>query len=150
MRFRMLPVLLAAPCVAMIAAPAPAWRTGPFMVFFPFGGDALDERARAILDNLARERVVAPEAHVVVQGHADRAGDDRINLRLSCRRARAAQAYLLTRGLAAERMTVRAYGETQPLVETQDGAREPQNRRVEFRFGAADEIAALAAEGHRC
>jgi OmpA-OmpF porin, OOP family len=150
MRFRLLAVLLAILGAAMAAAPASAWRTGPFMVFFPFGGDSLDEPARAILDNLAREFAVAPEAHIVVQGHTDRAGTDRPNLALSCRRARRAHAYLLTRGVASARTTIRAYGEAQPLVETEDGAREPQNRRVEFRFGTAAEIAATRSEGHRC
>lgn len=150
MRFRLLALMVAASGVALAAAPALAWRAGPYMVFFPFGGDSIDDRARAILDNLAYELAAAPEAHIVVQGHADRAGPDAVNLALSCRRALRAQAYLLTRGVAAERMVVRAYGEDEPLVETEDGGREPQNRRVEFRFGTAAEIGEANAEGHRC
>ena len=150
MSFRPRPILLAAFLAGAIASPASAWRTGPFMVFFPFGADSLDDRAHAILDNLAHELAVAPEAHIVVRGHADQAGPAAHNLSLSCRRARSAHTYLLAKGVAPARMTVRAFGEAQPLVETDDGAREPQNRRVEFRFGTGAEIPQLAAEGHRC
>jgi len=150
MTFRALPVLLAAALAAAFAGAAAAWRSGPFIAYFDYGSENLTPHAAAILDNLASELRIFPEARIVVRGHADRSGASGRNLRLSCRRARRAHAYLLARGVAPERMVVRAYGEEQPLVDTEDGAREPQNRRVEFRFGTAAEIAEAREDGQRC
>jgi outer membrane protein OmpA-like peptidoglycan-associated protein len=51
-------------------------------------------------------------------------------MKLSQRRAEAAKAYLVRNGIAANRITTEARGERDPLVQTADGVREPQNRRV--------------------
>jgi len=45
------------------------------------------------------------------------------------------QDYLTDRGIPAARIASEAFGETMPRVETADGARELQNRRVEVRYG---------------
>lgn len=143
-------LLLVAATALAFATPAAAWRSGPFIVFFDYDRQALTPQAMAILDNLANELRIFPEAHIVVQGHTDRTGAAAANLVLSCRRARVAEAYLLAKGVAAARMTVQGYGEDDPLVDTDDGVREPQNRRVAFTFGTAAEIAAARSDPRRC
>jgi outer membrane protein OmpA-like peptidoglycan-associated protein len=67
-----------------------------------------------------------------VTGHADRAGPDSYNMALSMRRADAVKAVLVREGVPANQIAVVARGESQPLVPTADGVREPQNRRVEI------------------
>lgn len=114
------------------AAPAAA-TNGPFIVYFDFGSAALRDDARATLDNLVAV-LGDPRPRLEIEGHADRAGGAAGNRRLACRRARAAAGYLRARGIASGRMTLRGYGEARPLADTDDGAREPQNRRVEFLF----------------
>ena len=69
----------------------------------------------------SRSCATFPEAHVVVRGHTDRTGAAAANLLLSCRRARAAEAYLLAKGVAPARLAVQGYGEADPEVETEDG-----------------------------
>ena len=47
----------------------------------------------------------------------------------------AAPSYLAGRGIPDGAITTQAFGESRPLVETADGVREPQNRRVEITYG---------------
>ena len=67
-----------------------------------------------------------------VTGHADRSGTDAYNMALSLRRANAVKDQLVREGIPAAGITVVGRGESQPLVPTADGVREPQNRRVEI------------------
>jgi OOP family OmpA-OmpF porin len=129
-RLLLLPALLA----VAAATPAHGWIPGPFTIAFDSGGDRLDDVDRAILDNVAAAIDAMNPAYIVMAGHSDRAGAPAGNRRLSCRRARAARAYLAARGVAPARMGIEGYGEERPLADTGDGVPEPRNRRVEFVF----------------
>jgi OOP family OmpA-OmpF porin len=108
--------------------PAPA-ATGPFLVFFDWDKSTLTDDARRVLDQIAqRERNSTQAIHLI--GHADRSGPDTYNMKLSQRRADSTKAYLVSHGIAASRITTEARGERDPLIQTADGVREPQNRRV--------------------
>jgi outer membrane protein OmpA-like peptidoglycan-associated protein len=113
-----------APCVA-----------GPFMVFFDWDRDEITPQASAILDNAASAYQTCGQAQVMIAGHADKSGSDQYNVGLSQRRAANVRSYLAGRGIPDGVMTTEAFGESRPLVETADGVREPQNRRVEISFG---------------
>jgi outer membrane protein OmpA-like peptidoglycan-associated protein len=54
---------------------------------------------------------------------------------LGQRRADAVRAYLEGHGIPGGVITTQSFGESRPLVETADGVREPQNRRVEITYG---------------
>lgn len=54
---------------------------------------------------------------------------------LSQRMAANVRAYLAGRGIPDGSMTTEAFGESRRLIDTPDGVREPQNRRVEITFG---------------
>ena len=73
---------------------------------------------------LRESRAVA----VSIEASTDRVGSASSNLRLSRRRGEAVKAALVRRGIPAEQITVKALGETRPLVETADGIPESQNR----------------------
>jgi len=72
------------------------------------------------------------KTRIGVTGHADRSGSDAYNMALSLRRANAVKDQLVREGIPASAITVVGRGESQPLVQTADGVREPQNRRVEI------------------
>jgi len=116
--------------------PPPPCVAGPFMVFFDWDRDEIAPQASATLDNAASAyQTCGPQAQVMIAGHADRSGPDQYNVGLSQRRAANVRSYLAGRGIPDGVMTTEASGESRPLVETADGVREPQNRRVEVGFG---------------
>ncbi|MDB5672046.1 MAG: flagellar motor protein MotB, partial [Alphaproteobacteria bacterium] len=108
---------------------------GPFMVFFDWDKSDITPQAAAILDNAAAAYQQTGQAQVMLAGHADRSGSDQYNVGLSQRRADSVKAYLAGHGIPDGVITTQAFGESKPLVETADGVREPQNRRVEITFG---------------
>ncbi|MEX2616777.1 MAG: OmpA family protein [Alphaproteobacteria bacterium] len=121
----------------MATTPAPAPAPAPevvrnFLVFFDFDSANLTESAREIIEAAYNASEQGSVATIEATGHADRAGPDGYNLRLSERRAAAVRAELIRLGAAAGEVVTLARGEREPLVETGDGVREPQNRRVEI------------------
>ncbi|WP_156106282.1 OmpA family protein, partial [Sphingobium sp. ba1] len=74
-------------------------------------------------------------AQVMLAGYADKSGSASYNVGLSQRRADAVKAYMASKGIPDGVMTTQAFGETNPRVETADGVRELQNRRVEITYG---------------
>jgi outer membrane protein OmpA-like peptidoglycan-associated protein/opacity protein-like surface antigen len=115
--------------------PPPPCVAGPFMVFFDWDRDEITPQASAILDNAASAYQTCGQAQVMIAGHADKSGSDQYNVGLSQRRAANVRSYLAGRGIPDGVMTTEAFGESRPLVETADGVREPQNRRVEITYG---------------
>jgi len=121
------PVVAAPPQAAQ--APAPA-RT--YLVFFDWDRADLTTRAREIISEAAQNSRRVQATRIEVAGHADRSGTPQYNQRLSQRRADAVASELVARGVGREDIAVTAFGESRPLVQTADGVREPQNRRVEI------------------
>ncbi|MEE9388578.1 MAG: OmpA family protein [Paracoccaceae bacterium] len=99
------------------------------MVNFAFDSASLDANARAILDKQADWIRQFPEIRFKVFGHTDLVGSNAYNKNLGLRRARAVVSYLSSKGISRSRLqAVASFGETQPLVVTQD--RELRNRRT--------------------
>jgi OOP family OmpA-OmpF porin len=67
-----------------------------------------------------------------LSGHTDRSGSVVANRAAGLRRAEAVRAELEKRGIPRNAMAVSSFGEERPLVLTEDGVREIQNRRVEI------------------
>lgn len=101
----------------------------PDTINFAFDSAVLDAGARAILDQQADWIRQFPEVRFRVYGHTDAVGSASYNKALGLRRARAAVAYLATKGIDRSRLeAVVSYGETQPLIPSQ--TRERRNRRT--------------------
>lgn len=75
-----------------------------------------------------------PELRVEIGGHTDDVGRDAANQKLSEARANSVKTWLVNRGIAAERMTTKGYGETTPRVPNTSPENRFQNRRIEFRI----------------
>ena len=115
--------------------PCPAIVIPPAIVFFDWDRDDLTNEARNTLNGVAENYRRGGQTQVVLAGHADRSGSDAYNQGLSQRRANRVRDYLITQGVPGGSMTTQAFGEERPRVETADGVREPDNRRVEITFG---------------
>ena len=126
-------------CALSLAAMAPAQVSEAssetrFIVFFDWSKPDINRDAAAILDKVTAEVAGRPGSRLVLAGHSDRSGPAGANLRSSKRRAEAVRDYLVKHGVPAGAITFQAYGEQQPIVATEDGVREVQNRRVEIQF----------------
>jgi outer membrane protein OmpA-like peptidoglycan-associated protein len=108
---------------------------GPFMVFFDTQDAKVTPQGQAILDNAAASYDSCGDAKVTITGHADRSSNDKYNMAISKRRAESVRRYLAAHGVPNGKMTTQAFGESRPLVETADGVKEPQNRRVDITYG---------------
>lgn len=103
---------------------------------YNFGIDVAEPKAehRAILEELGRflnQRATAPIT-IRVLGFADSTGAELYNLELSRRRARAVEAIL--QPLVTQRISISAYGETNPVATNDTVAGRSRNRRVDLRF----------------
>ncbi|GAB3328910.1 hypothetical protein GCM10027299_31630 [Larkinella ripae] len=75
-----------------------------------------------------------PELKIEISGHTDNVGDPRLNLALSENRARVITTYLMTQGIAANRLRFRGYGQTLPIAANDSEENKQKNRRVEVRL----------------
>ena len=104
---------------------------GPFTVYFAHNSAVLDDNAKAVVV----EAMAAAKKHKAIRvrlnGFADRSGKSDYNWKLSDRRVNAV-ADLVVLGVPKKNIVSGAYGETQTMVQTPDGAREGKNRRVEI------------------
>ncbi|NVB42911.1 OmpA family protein [Pseudenhygromyxa sp. WMMC2535] len=94
---------------------------------------------RSESDSLLRELAALIEQNpqleqVSIEGHTCNLGSAEYNLDLSERRAKAVRQRLVREGVAAERLSARGYGLTQPLADNDDESGRETNRRVEFRI----------------
>jgi peptidoglycan-associated lipoprotein len=75
-----------------------------------------------------------------ITGHCDERGTDEYNMALGMRRANASKEFLVSRGIAETRITVRSRGEEQPLDPGQNETAWAQNRRSEFRVTGGGDV----------
>jgi OmpA-OmpF porin, OOP family len=71
---------------------------------------------------------------VSIEGHTDNTGTDKINQPLSEKRAEAVKAYLVSKGVASDRMITSGFGSTQPVADNKTAAGRQKNRRVEIKI----------------
>lgn len=126
------PVVQAAPEPEPAPPPPPPPIVRNFIVFFDWDQSGLTDEAKAIIQQARDYAAQGNVARIVATGHADKSGGALYNLGLSERRAAAVQGELARLGFPSGSVTTQAKGEADPLVETGDGVREPQNRRVEI------------------
>lgn len=105
-----------------------------YQVYFPFDSSQLTPSGQRVIAAAAQDiRRESPD-QVAVVGHADRAGDDDYNRKLSAARAEAVKQVLVAQGIPADRIQTDARGERDPVVPTPDETRQPQNRRAVIDF----------------
>lgn len=130
-----------------VGAPSPAQAPAkPLEATISFGesGTSLDDAARTQLDELISLPQFARGGEIILAGHSDSTGSDEDNLVMSRRRAMAVHDYLISHGVAEDRLTVIALGERRPIEPNAraDGGDFPEgrrrNRRVEVTVAPSD------------
>ncbi len=98
---------------------------------FPSGNTRIDNRCKAILDDVALQLRQNPRATAVITGHSDSAGSDEVNNRMSLERADNAETYLVdTHGINANRIDTATAGSSQPIADNSTAEGRLQNRRI--------------------
>jgi OOP family OmpA-OmpF porin len=127
---------------------------------FDFNKSTLKTSSYPKLEQMVQILNEYPDYSLSIAGHTDNAGDDNYNLRLSYERAAAARTYMVSKGIPAERIESRGYGETKPIADNKTKAGQALNRRVDFdpyltgeanaaevKYGPAPTIGELRAAG---
>ena len=109
-------------------------------VYFDFDKSDITPNSKLALNKLIQIFKEYPETNLLVEGHTDDKGADSYNLSLSERRAMAVGNYLKANNIAASRLTINWYGETQPKIENTNDANRAENRRVEFAITANEKM----------
>ena len=107
-------------------------------IFFAFDQSDLSAAARELLSAKAEILRKVPTLSLRIEGHADERGSDEYNLALSNRRAGAALRFLVSQGIASERLGAAGYGEEQALDPAENESAWARNRRAEFRVSAGN------------
>lgn len=98
-------------------------------VLFTVDSSDLTPEGRATLDLQARWLQQYSKYAVNIEGHADERGTRQYNIALGARRSTAARDYLVSRGIAANRLNTISYGKERPVAVCNDISCWSQNRR---------------------
>ncbi|MFD1508754.1 peptidoglycan-associated lipoprotein Pal [Lacimonas salitolerans] len=99
-------------------------------VLFAVDQSTLNDEARTVLNGQAGWLMENRDFTAVIEGHADEQGTREYNLALGARRANAVQEYLVSRGVASNRLRVISYGKERPIELCSDEACYSKNRRA--------------------
>jgi peptidoglycan-associated lipoprotein len=114
---------------AVMGGVGSAPRAGPRLDFAP-GEAALTPVSREKIEVLARQMIANPRLDALVEGHADLRGTGAASVALAGRRASAAAAYLIERGVAADRITTISWGNAGAETHADDRDAGARNRSV--------------------
>ena len=122
------------------AAPAPAPAPAPTSekvtfaadTFFDFDKSVVKPEGKAKLDDLVGKLSGITLEVIIAVGHTDWIGTDAYNQKLSVRRAEAVKAYLVSKGIEANRIYTEGKGEKQPAADNRTKEGRAKNRRVEI------------------
>jgi outer membrane protein OmpA-like peptidoglycan-associated protein len=99
---------------------------------FASNSSELNDKTKFIIKEFSGFLKKNPKLKISINGHTDNVGDDQGNLTLSANRAKAVYEYLITLGIAAERMAHKGYGEKVPIASNNSEFGRAKNRRTEF------------------
>jgi peptidoglycan-associated lipoprotein len=101
-------------------------------VYFGFDSSDLQPDARATLKSNAAWLKTNPAVRIQIEGHCDERGTQEYNLALGAKRAQSAKDYLVTLGIAADRLAIISYGEEVPVCTEHNESCWQKNRRDRF------------------
>ncbi len=105
---------------------------GLFTIHFEYDKAKLDEKNKGILEANIDWMKKNPKAKLQIEGHCDQRGSIEYNLALGERRAKEVMGYMVTLGIAKERLSTVSYGKEKPLINSDSEMAQAQNRRANF------------------
>jgi len=101
-------------------------------VLFDFGKYTLKPDTREKLAKVSGILLAHPDMKLQVEGYTDNVGSDEFNQKLSEQRADSVRDYLISQGIAADSITAKGFGKTNPIASNDTAQGRQQNRRVEI------------------
>lgn len=101
-------------------------------IFFETGKFDLKNESKTELDKLVALLNENPNLKIELEGHTDNVGQEKDNLLLSTNRAKSVVAYLLSKGINAQRLTYKGFGSTKPVADNVTEQGKALNRRTEL------------------
>jgi len=106
-----------------------------YHIEFETGSAVIRPESYKMLDSIFESAVVAEGLKLGIYGHTDNSGSDAVNVPLSEKRAGAVKDYMLSKGLAANRIETKGYGSSKPVADNSTVDGRGRNRRVEIVLG---------------
>lgn len=113
-------------------ASGPEVAINAYKIYFDYDRSELNAEAQSTLKKIAGVLQSNPSYSLDVSGHCDERGTIEYNLALGERRARAAKKFLITLGIAGDRVSTISYGEERPVDPKSSESAWAKNRRDEF------------------
>jgi len=121
-----------APAQEVVAAPQDEVIVLSDKVLFDFNSSTLTPAANQVLADISKRLTDSAIIGVLVKGHTDSVGSEAFNQQLSQRRADSVAAFLVSQGVAADKIHTEGHGEGQPVADNATDEGRAQNRRVEI------------------
>lgn len=99
---------------------------------FRLNSSKISNESTELLDSIIGNIKTCSQAKFLIEGHTDYIGNKDYNQQLSEWRAEAVKDYLVSKGISAERITTKGYGEMRPIAKNSTIEGRSQNRRIEF------------------
>jgi OOP family OmpA-OmpF porin len=125
------PATAAAECVKKSGQPTADKISIKAEALFDFDKAIVKPEGRKLLDQVAARQAQINLETIIAVGHTDWIGSDAYNQALSVRRADAVKAYLVSKGVPANRITASGKGKANPVADNRTAAGRAQNRRVD-------------------
>ncbi len=106
--------------------------------FFDYDKASIRDDARSALAKTAEFLRSYPQVAVVIEGHCDERGSTEYNVALGDRRDDAAKEFLVSQGIAGDRIQTVSYGKERPFCTQSNEACWQQNRRAHFRMAGTN------------
>ena len=103
---------------------------GQDTIHFALDKYGIDQTAATALQTQAQWLMKYPAKHATIEGHCDERGTRDYNLALGERRAHATKDYLVSLGVAADRLTTVSYGKERPIDPASTEEAWAKNRRA--------------------
>ena len=101
-------------------------------ILFDTGSDNIRAESTPTLKEMVAMLTEHPDLSLTIEGHTDNVGDAQANTTLSAKRADAVKAYLVSKGVSADRLTTKGLGASKPAAPNATAEGRQQNRRVEL------------------
>nr|WP_294905674.1 OmpA family protein [uncultured Lacibacter sp.] len=104
-------------------------------ILFQFASAVILKKSHASLNEVVKVLEANPSMKLTIAAHADNVGTVERNLYWSEERAKAVADYFISKGISADRITYKGYGDTQPIADNKTAKGRALNRRVEMKLG---------------